>query len=194
MAKSMMHSLQEYRPLFFEEVVHPSQNRALKEIARATHIALATGERMFSMAHFRDLLELRCVDLIQPDVSHCGGITNLLSIGRLAECYEVGLAPHCPLGPIAFAACLQVDSVCINFAFQESSMGIHYNVDGGADLLDYVKNKEALQVDEEGFVRVLSGYGLGIVIDEDKVRSAAVSAHKWCEPQWTLKDGSPTTW
>eukprot|EP01083_Nonionella_stella_P059666 156115_1 len=192
MVKKMMHELQEYNPLFYEEVVHPSQNNALRSVVQETFVAIATGERMYSVEAFRDLLEQRCVNIIQPDVSHCGGITNLVNIARLAECYEVSLAPHCPLGPIAFASCLQVDSVCVNFVFQESSMGIHYNT--GADLLDYVKNKEVLEVDSEGFIKVLSGYGLGIQMDEDKIRKAAKIKHNWCEPLWTLKDGCPTTW
>ena len=194
MAKKMMVALQEFNPLFYEEVVHPTQNDALSEIASCTHIPIATGERMYTMEQFRDLLQKRSVNIIQPDVSHCGGITNLLNISRLAEAYEVALAPHCPLGPIAFASCLQVDACCVNFVFQESSMGIHYNVEGKADLLDYVKNKHVLDVDEEGFIKRLDGPGLGIEIDEEKVRKAASITHNWCEPQWTLNDGCPTTW
>ncbi len=64
----------------------------------------------------------RCINIIQPDVSHCGGITNLLNIARMAESYDVALAPHCSLGPIAFASCLHVDACCVNFVFQESSI------------------------------------------------------------------------
>eukprot|EP01084_Bolivina_argentea_P243627 408379_1 len=194
MAKKMMVKLQKYNPLFYEEVVHPTQNNALKDIVNSTYIPIATGERMYNMEQFRDLFEKRCVNIIQPDVSHCGGITNLLNIARLAECYEVSLAPHCPLGPIAFASCLQVDSVCVNFVFQESSMGIHYNVDGKADLLDYIKNKDVFSVDENGFVKLLDGPGLGIEIDEEKVRNSCNIKHNWCEPQWVLNDGCPTTW
>ena len=192
MAKKLMYKLSKYDPLFYEEIVHPSQNNSLSFISQNTIIPLATGERMYNMEQFRDLFEKRCINIIQPDCSHCGGITNMFAIAKLAECYEVSFAPHCPLGPIAFASCLQIDSCCINFVFQESSMGIHYNQT--ADLLDYVKNKNVLNVDNDGFIKRLDGYGLGIEIDEDKVRKANMIKHNWNEPQWRLKDGCPTTW
>ena len=67
------------------------------------------------------------VDIIQPDPSHAGGITETRKIATMAEAYDVALALHCPLGPIALAACLQLDAVCYNAFIQEQSLGIHYN-------------------------------------------------------------------
>ena len=110
MAKRMMAALEPFDPLFFEEPVAAQQNAALPELARSTHVPLATGERMYTQAEFRDLLEGRGASLIQPDCSHAAGISNLLSLARMAEAYEVGFAPHCPLGPVALASCLQVDA------------------------------------------------------------------------------------
>merc|ERR1712185_295866 len=78
-------------------------------VQRLASVWIATGERMFRIEEFRELLETRSVNIVQPDCSHCGGISALFNIARLAEAYEVALAPHCPLGPIALAACLQVD-------------------------------------------------------------------------------------
>ena len=121
----------------------------------------------------RDLFEARAINIVQPDCSHAGGISALLTIARMAEAYEVSFAPHCPLGPIALAACLQVDACAVNFCFQETSLGIHYNEEGGMDLLDYVANPECFDVDEEGYIRALQGPGLGLEINEAAVRKAA---------------------
>ena len=120
----------------------------------------------------------------------------------MAEAYEVALAPHCPLGPIALAACLAVDSCCVNFAFQETSMGIHYNSEqgggeGGGEpvgLLSYVLNKEDLRVGRDGCIARLDGPGLGIVVDEERVRREAATGHAWRDREWCLADGTPTTW
>eukprot|EP00658_Telonema_sp_P-2_P079953 TRINITY_DN7869_c0_g2_i1.p2 TRINITY_DN7869_c0_g2~~TRINITY_DN7869_c0_g2_i1.p2 ORF type:complete len:190 (-),score=34.56 TRINITY_DN7869_c0_g2_i1:211-780(-) len=189
-----MKALEPYDPLFYEEPVCSAQNTWLTQAAAATSVPLATGERMFSIEQFRDLMEQRCIGIVQPDCSHAGGISGMLNIARLAEAYEVSFAPHCPLGPIALAACLQVDAVSINFVFQETSMGIHYNTEGEADLLDYLKDPSVLEVDAEGHVELLSGPGLGIELDEDKIRKFAVGGHCWKDREWELKDGTPTTW
>eukprot|EP00930_Biecheleria_cincta_P052909 TRINITY_DN38208_c0_g1_i1.p1 TRINITY_DN38208_c0_g1~~TRINITY_DN38208_c0_g1_i1.p1 ORF type:complete len:123 (-),score=22.45 TRINITY_DN38208_c0_g1_i1:131-469(-) len=112
----------------------------------------------------------------------------------MAESYDVSLAPHCPLGPVALASCLQVDACSVNFVFQETSMGIHYNVEGAVDLLDYVLNKEDFEVDSEGYIHLLRKPGLGLVIDEERVRKEAAKGHDWKDREWTLADGCPTTW
>lgn len=195
--KRLMAALAPYRPLFYEEVLGPEQNAHLPQMAAAScGVPLATGERMYTVAAFRDLLASRCVDILQPDCSHAGGISSLLTISRMAESYDVALAPHCPLGPIALAACLQVDAASPNFAFQETSLGIHYNSEGGrpVELLDYVRNKEVFEVDADGRVALPSGPGLGIEIDEEKVRAMAAEGHAWRDREWELPDGCPTTW
>ena len=195
MAKKLMEALAPYDPLFFEEVLVRGQNPALHAtVAHHTSVPLATGERMYTVEEFRDLLETRAVNILQPDCSHAGGISSLHTIARMAEAYEVSFAPHCPLGPIALAACLQVDATAVNFCFQETSLGIHYNGEGGMDLLDYVANKAAFDVDAEGYVATLAGPGLGVEIDEAAVRAAAVAGHAWADREWTLPDGTPTTW
>ena len=109
MAKKLMAALEPYNPLFFEEVVVAGQNPATAANIQAhTSVPLATGERMYTTEQFRDLFETRSISIVQPDCSHCGGISNLLTIARMAEAYEVSIAPHCPLGPIALASCMQV--------------------------------------------------------------------------------------
>lgn len=191
MAKVLAKELEPYRPMFLEEPVLPENNEALLEIARHTSIPIATGERMFSKWEFKKLFEQGVADIIQPDLSHAGGITECRKIAAMAEAYDVALAPHCPLGPIALAACLQVDAVSHNAFIQEQSMGIHYN--RGNDLLDYVKDRSVFQF-ESGFIHLPKGPGLGIEIDEDMVRRQAAIGHDWKNPVWRHEDGSVAEW
>jgi len=191
MAKILAKELETYRPLFIEEPVLPENNEALREIARASQIPIATGERMFSRWDFKHLLSDGYVDIIQPDVSHAGGITECKKIASMAEAYDVALAPHCPLGPIALAACLQVDATCHNAFIQEQSLGIHYNQ--GNDLLDYVADSTVFAY-TDGYVVIPNGPGLGIEIDEAHVRKMAEVGHDWKNPLWRHADGSVAEW
>lgn len=191
MAKILAKELEPFRPLFIEEPVLPENNEALREIANATHIPIATGERMFSRWDFKKLLADGYVDIIQPDVSHAGGITECKKIASMAEAYDVALAPHCPLGPIALAACLQVDASCHNAFIQEQSLGIHYNQ--GNDLLDYVTEDTVFEY-KDGYVAIPRGPGLGIEINEEYVRQMASKGHDWKNPLWRHGDGSVAEW
>ncbi|MCF2726146.1 D-galactonate dehydratase, partial [Klebsiella pneumoniae] len=160
-------------------------------LAAQTHIPIAAGERMFSRFEFKRVLEAGGVAILQPDLSHAGGITECYKIAGMAEAYDVGLAPHCPLGPIALAACLHVDFVSHNAVFQEQSMGIHYNK--GAELLDFVKNKEDFNM-EGGFFKPLMKPGLGVEIDEARVIELSKNAPDWRNPLWRYEDGSVAEW
>jgi galactonate dehydratase len=191
MAKIMVKELEPYRPMFIEEPVLPENNEALKEIARYTTCPIATGERMYTRWGFKELLAQGIVDIIQPDVSHAGGILETRKIAAMAEAYDVAVAPHCPLGPIALAACLQMDTCTPNAFIQEQSLGIHYNQ--GSDLLDYLKDRRVFDY-KDGFVNNLTGPGLGIEIDEDKVREMAAIGHRWRNPVWRQEDGTVAEW
>ena len=191
MAKVLAKELEPYRPMFIEEPVLPENNEALREIAQHTTIPIATGERMFSKWQFKNLLKDGYVDIIQPDVSHAGGITECKKIISMAEAFDVAAAPHCPLGPIALAACLQVDATCHNAFIQEQSLGIHYNQ--GNDLLDYLVDKTVFDY-ENSFVKIPEGPGLGIQINEDHVRKMALVGHNWRNPIWRHQDGSIAEW
>ena len=120
---------------------------------------------MFSRWQFKKLLKDGYVDIIQPDLSHAGGITECKKIISMAEAFDVAAAPHCPLGPIALAACLQVDATCHNVFIQEQSLGIHYNT--GSDLLDYLTDKSVFEY-EDGFVKIPSGPGLELKLMKSK--------------------------
>jgi galactonate dehydratase len=191
MAKRLARALEPFHPMFIEEPVLPENNEALREIAGCTSIPIATGERMYSRWQFKSLLVEGHVDIIQPDLSHAGGITECKKILSMAEAFDVAAAPHCPLGPIALAACLQVDATCHNAFIQEQSLGIHYNQE--ADLLDYVANKDVFWM-EHGQVAIPPGPGLGLEIDEGRVREGAKTGHNWRNPLWRHADGSVAEW
>ena len=191
MVKRLLQALEPYSPFFVEEPVLPEHNDLLATIYPYTSIPLATGERMFSRWDFKTILSQGVVDIIQPDVSHAGGISEMRRIAAMAEAYDVALAPHCPLGPIALAACLQVDFASINALIQENSIGIHYNETGG--VLDYLSDPSVLDV-KDGYFDLLTGPGLGIEIDEAKVREAAKVGHDWKNPIWRNDDGAIAEW
>lgn len=191
MAKILAKEMEPFRPMFIEEPVLPENNEDLREIAQHVAIPIATGERMFSKWQFKTLLKEGYVDIIQPDVSHAGGITECKKIISMAEAFDVAAAPHCPLGPIALAACLQVDATCHNAFIQEQSLGIHYNK--GSDLLDYLVDKTVFQY-SDGYVEIPSKPGLGIEINEAHVRKMAAEGHNWRNPVWRHTDGSVAEW
>ncbi len=191
MAKVLLRQLEPYRPLFVEEPVLAEQDESYARLAQHTSIPLAAGERMYSSFDFKRVFAAGGLAIVQPDLSHAGGITECVKIAAMAEAHDVALAPHCPLGPIALAACLQVDFVAHNAVLQEQSMGIHYN--RGAELLDYVVNREDFLLDQ-GYVKPLPKPGLGVVIDEERVAAASQKAPDWRNPVWRHADGSVAEW
>ncbi|TYA84183.1 galactonate dehydratase [Seonamhaeicola marinus] len=191
MVKRLIDELLPYNPLFIEEPVLPENNEALKHIYSYSSIPIATGERMFSRWDFKDILHQGVVDIIQPDLSHAGGISEVRRIAAMAEAYDITMAPHCPLGPIALASALHVDFVSANAVIQESSIGIHYNK--GYDILDYMLNPEVFDV-KEGYINLLSKPGLGVEIDEYKLKEAVKIGHKWANPIWRHEDGNFAEW
>jgi galactonate dehydratase len=191
MAKVLLRALEPYRPLFVEEPVLAEQAEYYPRLADATTIPLAAGERMYSRFEFKRVLEQGGLAILQPDLSHAGGITECVKIAAMAEAYDVALAPHCPLGPVALASCLQLDFVAHNAVLQEQSMGIHYNQ--GAELLDYVKNKEDFRMDG-GYIAALTRPGLGVEVDEERVIEASRNAPDWRNPLWRHADGSVAEW
>lgn len=191
MAKILAKELEPFRPMFIEEPVLPENNEALREIANHVAIPIATGERMFSRWQFKNLLIDGYADIIQPDLSHAGGITECKKIFSMAEAFDVAVAPHCPLGPIALAACLQVDATSYNAFIQEQSLGIHYNQ--GSDILDYIVDKDVFKY-HDGYVKIPEGPGLGIEINEEHVRAMAKIGHDWKNPVWRHQDGSIAEW
>jgi galactonate dehydratase len=189
-ARRLLPLLEQLSPLFVEEPVLPDEEHLLPHVLASTTIPIATGERLYSRWDFRPVLEAG-IAVAQPDLSHAGGISEVRRIAAMAETYGVSLAPHCPLGPIALAASLQIAFATPNFLIQEQSLGIHYNI--GNDLLDYLVDRTVFAF-TDGYVRRPTGAGLGIEIDEKAVRKADEQGHAWRSPVWRHADGSFAEW
>jgi galactonate dehydratase len=191
MARTLMKELEPYQLLFVEEPVLCENEEVFQELRRHTVIPIATGERNYTRWGFKNMLAGGGVDIIQPDLSHAGGLLECKKIAAMAECYDVAVAPHCPLGPIALATCLQLDFCTPNAFIQEQSLGIHYNQ--GSDLLDYLADPSVFTY-QEGHVSRLTGPGLGIEVNEAKVREMARIGHSWKNPVWRDSDGVVAEW
>lgn len=191
MAKVLIKELEAYKLMFIEEPVLSEHVDGLLDVMRNTPTPIALGERLFSRWDFKHILASGGVDIIQPDPSHAGGITETRKIAAMAEAYDIALALHCPLGPIALATCLQIDAGCYNAVIQEQSLGIHYNTSN--DLLDYVVDP-AVFAYADGMVGIPAGPGLGIEVNEEYVRERAVDGHRWRNPVWRHSDGSVAEW
>ncbi|PIG87858.1 D-galactonate dehydratase [Aspergillus arachidicola] len=175
MAKQLAKALEPHKPLFLEEPLLSEHPEGIKQLSDQVSCPIALGERLYSRWDVKRFLEDASVDVLQPDISHCGGISELRRIASMAETYDVAIAPHCPLGPIALAACMQVDLAIPNFVIQEMSLGIHYNTEAGDyDITSYVKDASVFDV-KDGYVDALTAPGLGIEVDEETVRRVAQS-------------------
>jgi galactonate dehydratase len=191
MVKPLFRALEPFRLMFIEEPVLSEHLEALRDVAAQSSIPIALGERLYSRWDYKRVLEQAHVDIIQPDPSHAGGITETRKIAAMAECYDVAVALHCPLGPIALAACLQLDAVCYNATIQEQSLGIHYNESN--DLLDYIKDSSVFDY-KEGYIQIPKGPGLGIEVNEEYVIERSSVGHRWRNPLWRHPDGSVAEW
>jgi galactonate dehydratase len=163
-AKLLIKALEPYQPMFIEEPCQCQNVDVMAEIARGTHLPIATGERVFTKWGFREVLEKHAATILQPDLCHAGGINEVRIIAGMAEAYYAAVAPHNPLGPISLAACIQLDASIPNFVCQE-----HTTLGEG-----YLKNPF---VAVEGFVELPTGPGLGIELDEDALEEKI--DHDW---------------
>ncbi|MCL6712521.1 galactonate dehydratase [Pseudoxanthomonas sp. z9] len=191
MAKVLMRELAPFGLMFIEEPVLSEHLEAIPELAALSPAPIALGERLYSRFDFKRVLQTGGVDIIQPDPSHAGGITETRKIAAMAEAYDVALALHCPLGPIALAANLQLDAICYNAFIQEQSLGIHYNA--ANDLLDYLADRAPFAYND-GYVAIPDGPGLGIEINQAYVDERASEGHRWRNPVWRHADGSVAEW
>ncbi|MCZ6794825.1 MAG: galactonate dehydratase [Planctomycetota bacterium] len=179
-AKLLVKALEPYQPMFVEEPVQCQNVDVMAEIARGTHLPIATGERIFTKWGFREILEKGAASILQPDLSHAGGILEVRLIAGMAEAYYAAVAPHNPLGPISLAAGIQLAASIPNFLCQEQvSLG-----DG------YLKSPFRVK---DGYVEVPRGPGLGIELDEEQL--AGKIGHDWQNPQtYDAGDGSVVDW
>lgn len=178
-AKLLIKAVEPHQPFFIEEPVQCQNVDLLADVARATHLPIATGERIFTKWGFRRILEKRAASILQPDLCHAGGITEARLIAGMAEAYYAAIAPHNPLGPISLAAGLQIAAAIPNFLCQEQvSLGEGYL-------------KKPFQV-KDGYVDLPAAPGLGIEIDEDAL--ADKLGHQWRNKETYAEDGSVVDW
>jgi galactonate dehydratase len=192
MSRRLMQELEEFAPMFYEEPVLPELSSYFEKLSSITTIPLAAGERLVGRNQFKDIIYKSSLDILQPDLSHVGGIWEAKKIASWAEASGILMAPHCPLGPISFAAALQFDFCTHNVLIQETSLGIHYNK-GEIDLLSYVGNKEDFQI-KSGFIYRTDKPGLGIEMNEAIILKMSKIQHNWSNPIWRNSDGSFTEW
>lgn len=180
-SKLLIKELETYQPMFIEEPCQPQNVDTLVDIARGTHIPIATGERLFTKWGFREILEKGAASIIQPDLCHAGGITEGRIIAGMAEAYYVPIAPHNPMGPISLAVGLQLAASVPNFLVQEQvSLGEGYL-------------KVPFKLEKDGCVLIPRGPGLGIELDEAKME--AMKGHNWTNPEtYSELDGSVVDW
>jgi galactonate dehydratase len=179
-AKLLIKALEPFQPMFVEEPCLPQNHEVMAELARGTHLPIATGERVFTKWGFREVLEKRAATILQPDLCHAGGITEVRLIAGMAEAYYAAIAPHNPLGPISLAAGVQIAASIPNFLCQEQeSLG-----DG------YLKKPFAVS---NGYLELPTGPGLGIELDENALANKI--GHDFKNPElYDANDGSVMDW
>ena len=194
MAKQLAKALEPYRPLFIEEPLMVEHPEALKQLSGLTTIPIALGERLYTRWDAKRFLQDASIDILQPDIAHAGGISETRRIATMAEAYDVAIAPHCPLGPVALAASIQVALATPNFVIQEMSLGMHYNVEAGEhDLNTYLVDQTVFDI-EDGYVRAPTGWGIGIEVDEDAVRKFSLDTEPWKCKEFYGPDGAIREW
>jgi galactonate dehydratase len=179
-AKLLIKALEPYQPMFIEEPCQCQNHDVMAEIARGTHLPIATGERVVTKWGFREVLEKRAASILQPDLCHAGGITEVRLIAGMAEAYYASIAPHNPLGPISLAAGVQLAASIPNFLIQEQvSLG-----------QGYLKKPFTVR---NGYLDLPSGPGLGIELDENAL--ADKIGHDWRNREsYDAEDGAVVDW
>jgi galactonate dehydratase len=180
LAKLLIKGYEPYNPLFIEEPCQAQNHDVMAEIARGTHLPIATGERVFTKWGFREVLEKKAATILQPDMCHAGGITEVRLIAGMAEAYYASVAPHNPLGPISLAAGVQLAASIPNFLIQEQvSLGEGYV-------------KQPFKV-SRGYLELPTAPGLGVELDENAM--ADKIGHDWRNQEsYDADDGSVVDW
>jgi galactonate dehydratase len=178
-AVEMAEALRPYRPFFFEEALRPENIDAMADVRARSSIPIATGEMLYTKFQFRELLEKRGADIIQPDVCIAGGLLELKKIAAMAEAHYVTVAPHNPMGPVATAVNVHFAVSTPNFLILEYSPD---DVGKRRDLL-----LEPLKV-TNGYIEVPRAPGFGIELNLEAI--AGFPPNRWHRPFPINTDGS----
>lgn len=185
-----MEAVQEFDITFFEEPVPPDNLDAMEQVRNSgVRMDIATGERLFFRYGFRDILHRRLTDVIQPDIAHTGGISEIKRIASMAEIEYIKFAPHNPNGPIASAASMHVCATVPNFLILETARDMPWN--------DKVQTTPL--VIKDGYFELPTAPGLGTDLDEDVLRSRPLTPRDSERSgnagenhgSWNAEDGSP---
>lgn len=181
LAIQLAKALEPFHPMFIEEPCLPENVDTMVTIARSTSIPIATGERLFTKWGFKDVLEKQAAAILQPDLAHCGGITEARKIAAMSEVYYTGFAPHNPLGPVNLAASLHLVATVPHFVAQEQ-------LTLGEGIL-----KEPFEL-KDGYIELPKGPGLGVEVDWEAIK-VRIYDGDWKLPIWTHDDdGSFADW
>ena len=191
MTRNLVETLEPYGLMFVDQPVLPEHSEFLATLTEQTSVPIATGERFYSRYDFKPLLTNDAVTVIQPDVTHVGGITELRKIATMADAFDIAMIPHCPLSPIAFAANLQVVFCSHNAIMQEQDLSLHDPAESVG--LQYLEDPHTFDF-ADGYVERPTDPGLGISVDEDYVREQSRADVKWYNPVWRHEDGSIAEW
>jgi galactonate dehydratase len=173
-----------YDVLFIEEPAVPGNIEVFKRLKQQIHIPLAAGERDRTIWEFMPYLQEKALDVLQPDVAHCGGISQMKKIAVLAEAYHTPLAPHCTTSPLGVSASLNV-AASIPFLL------IHETSPGAVKWGEQFMNRPFTIDDKTGYATLPEGPGLGVEVDVEKLaKVAAEPKYKWKWPGAKLADGS----
>ncbi|RLT41765.1 MAG: galactonate dehydratase [Chloroflexi bacterium] len=183
LAIEICHELKGMRPMFVEEPVPQENVDALKQVSDHVPFPIATGERLLSRWEFRQVFEKQAVSYIQPDGSHVGGISELKRVANMAEVYYMHIMPHCAIGPVALAACMQVDAVVPNFLVQEQ---VDFSL--GAGLVE-----EDWKV-VNGYIELPTAPGLGFAINRAEAEQNREYAEELGGEYFYAQDGSVADW
>ena len=190
MSRRIFPMLEHLNLMFIEEPVAPEYTSHFELIVNSTSIPIATGERLFDRSEYKDLLRTG-IAVAQPDLSHAGGISEVRRIAAMAETYNVDIAPHCPIGPISLAACLQLDFATPNVLIQEQIIGLGHG--SKSEFLKYFVDSSPMEA-KDGYIELMTKPGLGVEVDEKAVRAASKKINRKRFPEWTHKDGSFAEW
>jgi len=173
------------RPMFVEEPTPPGDLPALAQVAAKSRVPLATGERLVDRSEFDELLRLRAVDIVQPDICHCGGLMATRKIAAMAEAAAAGIAPHNPLGPIAGAAALHLAVSTPNHVIQEEMVG-------AVPWYEEVVRGPIRMID--GCWQVPEAPGLGVEVDESVCAAHPFEQEIIHSSHAVLDDGTVVDW
>ena len=191
MASRLLRRLDEFDLMFVDQPVLPEYENHYDDLAAGIATPLSTGERLYSRYDFKRALAGGDLSVVQPDVTHAGGITEMKKILTLAEAFDAAAVPHCPLSPVAFAASLQVNFCSHSAVMQEQDLSLH---DPSSSIgLRYLDDPGTFAF-EDGYVERPTGDGLGIELDEEYLREQAGTNVNWNNPVWHHEDGSVAEW